>query len=256
MAFAGHRALPILSHMPCPMFARLVPLWLLLTFLTACGGSDHPDLEGADSADASLSLERPGGASEAQERVVLFLGNSLSAGYGLDPELAFPALIQERIDSLGWPFRVINAGLSGETTAGGLRRADWLFRQRVDILVLELGGNDGLRGILPQETRSNLQGIIDLARERNPDIEIVLAGMQMPPNLGTIYTRAFREVFPDVAQANGIHLIPFLLDGVGGIAELNQRDGIHPTAEGHRIVAENVWAVLGPVLRGVVAPAS
>jgi acyl-CoA thioesterase-1 len=182
------------------------------------------------------------------EKVILFLGDSLSAGFGLDVEDAFPSLIQKKIEQEKLPFKVINAGLSGETTAGGLRRIDWLLKQKVDVLVIELGGNDGLRGIAPSETKKNLQGIIDKAREKNPDIVIVLAGMQAPPNMGKDYTEKFRAIFPALAKKNSIALIPFLLEGVAGNPRLNLPDGIHPTAEGHRIIAETVWNTLNPIL--------
>jgi acyl-CoA thioesterase-1 len=182
------------------------------------------------------------------EKVILFLGDSLSAGFGLDVEDAFPSLIQKKIEQEKLPFKVINAGLSGETTAGGLRRIDWLLKQKVDVLVIELGGNDGLRGIAPSETKKNLQGIIDKAREKNPDMVIVLAGMQAPPNMGKDYTEKFRAIFPALAKKNSIALIPFLLEGVAGNPRLNLPDGIHPTAEGHRIIAETVWNTLNPIL--------
>ncbi len=182
------------------------------------------------------------------EKVVLFLGDSLSAGFGLDVAQAFPSLIQEKIQQEKLPFKVVNAGLSGETTAGGLRRIDWLLKQKVDVLVIELGGNDGLRGIAPSETQKNLQGIIDKMREKNPDAQIVLAGMQAPPNMGKDYTEQFRAIFPALAKKNSIELIPFLLEGVAGNPHLNLPDGIHPTAEGHRIVAETIWKTLKPVL--------
>lgn len=182
------------------------------------------------------------------EKVILFLGDSLSAGFGLDVAQAFPSLVQEKIQQEKLPFKVINAGLSGETTAGGLRRIDWLLKQKVDVLVIELGGNDGLRGIAPSETEKNLQGIIDKMREKNPDAQIVLAGMQAPPNMGKDYADKFRAVFPAIAKKNSIALIPFLLEGVAGNPKLNLPDGIHPTAEGHRLVAETVWTVLKPVL--------
>ncbi len=183
-----------------------------------------------------------------EEKVVLFLGDSLSAGFGLDVAQAFPSLIQEKIKQEKLPFRVVNAGLSGETTAGGLRRIDWLLKQQVDVLVIELGGNDGLRGIAPSETERNLQGIIDKMREKNPDASIILSGMQAPPNMGKDYTEKFRAIFPTIAKRNKIELIPFLLEGVAGNPRLNLPDGIHPTAEGHRIVAETVWQTLKPVL--------
>ncbi len=183
-----------------------------------------------------------------EEKVVLFLGNSLSAGFGLDVAQAFPSLIQEKIQQEKLPFKVVNAGLSGETTAGGLRRIDWLLKQRVDVLVIELGGNDGLRGIAPSETERNLQGIIDKMREKNPDAQIILAGMQAPPNMGKDYTEKFRAIFPSLAKKNRIELIPFLLEGVAGNPRLNLPDGIHPSAEGHQLVAETIWNTLNPVL--------
>ncbi len=187
-------------------------------------------------------------------KVILFLGDSLSAGFGLDVEEAFPSLIQKKIEQEKLPFKVVNAGLSGETTAGGLRRIDWLLKQKVDVLVIELGGNDGLRGIAPSETEKNLQGIIDKAREKNPDVVIVLAGMQAPPNMGKDYTEKFRAVFPTLTKKNSITLIPFLLEGVAGNPRLNLPDGIHPTAEGHRIIAETVWNTLNPILSRTIEP--
>lgn len=183
------------------------------------------------------------------EKTILFLGNSLSAGYGLDPELAFPALIQQKIDSLKWNFRVVNAGLSGETSAGGLRRVDWLLKNRVDIFVLELGGNDGLRGIALDLTKKNLQAIIDRVKAKYPAAKIVIAGMQVPPNLGQEYAAQFRALYAGLAKTNNAFLIPFLLEGVGGDPKLNLPDGIHPTAAGHRLVAKNVWKVLLPLLK-------
>jgi len=188
-------------------------------------------------------------AQEADSsRTILFYGDSLTAGYGLDREQAFPALVQARIDSLGWNFEVFNAGLSGETSAGGLRRIDWLMRRPVDVFVLELGANDGLRGIDLKSTRSNLQQIIDRVKAKNPDISLVVVGMQMTPNLGAEYTEEFQRLFPGLAKENGAALVPFLLEGVADRPELNLSDGNHPTVEGHRIVAETVWATLGPVL--------
>jgi acyl-CoA thioesterase I len=187
-------------------------------------------------------------AAPAPTQTILFFGNSLTAGYGLDPTEAFPALIQNRIDSLNLPYKVINAGNSGETSAGGNSRVDWVLRQPVDIFVLELGGNDGLRGIPVAETRKNLQSIIDKVKAKYPEAKIVLAGMQIPPNMGTRYATDFRGLYPELARQNDLTLIPFLLEGVGGEARLNLKDGIHPTAEGHRILAENVWKVLEGVL--------
>jgi acyl-CoA thioesterase I len=183
---------------------------------------------------------------------VLFLGNSLTAGLGVAPEQAFPTLIQQKIDSAGYPFHVVNAGVSGETSADGLRRIDWVLRGRVAVLVLELGGNDALRGQDPDAMRSNLQAIIERAHKRYPGIAVVIAGMLAPPNLGLAYGRRFAAVFPELARTEHAALIPFLLQDVAGIPALNQADGIHPTAQGHRIVADNVWRVLEPVLRRIM----
>ncbi|HEX6981231.1 MAG TPA: arylesterase [Balneolaceae bacterium] len=180
---------------------------------------------------------------------ILFFGDSITAGNGIDQEKAFPAIIQQKIDSLGWNFEVVNGGLSGETSAGGLRRIDWMLRQPIDVFILELGGNDGLRGIDPAATKKNLQKIIDKVKEKYPDAKIVLAGMQVPPNLGSRYTQQFKEIYPELARENNVALIPFLLEEVGGNPELNQSDGIHPTAEGHKIIAETVWDVLKPILQ-------
>ena len=192
-------------------------------------------------------------ASEAasEPKAILFLGNSLAAGYGLDATQAFPALIQNRIDSLGWNFKVINAGQSGDTSSGGLRRIDWLLRREFHVLVLELGINDGLRGIPVDVTRQNLQAIINRTKNRYPGVKVVLAGMQVPPNMGGDYVASFRAIFPQLAKKNGAQLIPFLLEGVGGNPKLNLPDGIHPSVEGHKIVAENVWKVLEPLLRSM-----
>ncbi len=186
---------------------------------------------------------------------ILFFGDSLTAGYGLEnaPAEAFPSLIGRKLKDAGLPFTSVNAGLSGDTTAGGLRRIDWLLQRPVDILVLELGGNDGLRGLPTTETARNLQAIIDKTRARYPDVRIIVAGMKMPPNFGADYVARFEAVFPAVTNANpGATLLPFILDGVGGIAQYNQRDQIHPTAEGHRIIAELVWRTLEPICRAEV----
>jgi acyl-CoA thioesterase I len=182
-------------------------------------------------------------------RVILFLGDSITAGYGLDPDQAFPALIQEKIDAKGWNFKVVNAGQSGDTSAGGLNRLAWLLKNRVDILIIELGANDGLRGLPAETTRSNLQAIIDGTRAKYPEAKVIVAGMKIPPNLGGDYGRKFEALFVDLAKKNKAALIPFVLEGVGGSRELNLADGIHPTAKGHEIVAANVWKVLEPVLR-------
>jgi len=187
-------------------------------------------------------------------KVILFFGDSLTAGYGLDPAQAFPAVIQAKINARGWNFRVINAGLSGETTAGGRRRIAWVLQRPIDVLVLALGANDSLRGLPIAEARHNLQAIIDHTRHTYPQVKIVLAGMQAPTNLGREYITSFRTLFPVLAAANDAALIPFLLEGVGGIPTLNLPDGIHPTPVGHKIIAENVWKILEPLLQALQAP--
>lgn len=182
--------------------------------------------------------------NKQEQKTIVFFGDSITAGYGLAMEDAFPNLIQQRIDSLGLNYQVVNAGLSGEASAGGLNRIDWILRSNPDIFVLELGGNDGLRGLSIQETEANLKAMIDKVRKANPNTKIILAGMQIPPNLGQEYTKSFQEVFPKVAREKNVELIPFLLQNVGGEKELNQSDGIHPNADGHKIVAETVWSFL------------
>ena len=187
-------------------------------------------------------------ASPVRGGTILFLGDSLTAGLGVKQEQAYPALIQEKIREKNLPFDVINAGISGDTTAGGLARLDWVLQKKIDILVLALGANDGLRGLPVAQTKTNLQAIIDRVKAKNPAVEIVIAGMQIPPNMGGDYGAAFRDVFADLARANGAALVPFLLEGVAGHDDLNQADHIHPTAAGHKILAENVWRVLEPLL--------
>ena len=179
---------------------------------------------------------------------ILFLGDSISAGYGLEPSQAYPALIQARIDAKGWNFKAINAGQNGDTSAGGLNRLNWLLKNRIDVLVLELGGNDGLRGLPADITKKNLQAIIDTTKRKYPKAKIILAGMKVPPNMGAEYAKQFNATFPALAKKNQIPLIPFILDGVGGVRDLNLADGIHPTAKGHERVAANVWKVLEPLL--------
>jgi len=178
---------------------------------------------------------------QSDEKIILFYGNSLTAGYGIDADDAFPGLTQSRIDSLGLDYKVINGGLSGETTAGGLSRLDWFLEDQPEIFILELGGNDGLRGIALTETKSNLLSMIDKVRAKFPDTKIILAGMQIPPNMGQEYSNEFKEIFPAVAEAKNVTLIPFLLENVGGVPEMNLPDGIHPTEEGHQIVFETIW---------------
>ncbi|HSM17245.1 MAG TPA: arylesterase [Gemmatimonadales bacterium] len=190
-------------------------------------------------------------ASDADRPAIVFMGTSLTAGYGLDQSQAYPAFLQRKIDSAGLEYRVVNAGLSGETSAGALRRVDWLFRQPVALLVIETGANDGLRGQDPAQLKANLQAVIDRARRQEPPPALLILGMEAPPNLGPGYTRSFRAVYREVAQENQARLVPFLLEGVAGVDSLNQADGIHPTPRGQAIMAETVWKVLEPMLEGV-----
>lgn len=228
MIFASHRNF------------LLIYVLLGVLFLSSCGEKSKQETEDASSEKEIVT---------DSTKVILFFGNSLTAGMGLEQTEAFPAQIQQKIDSLDLPYEVVNAGLSGETTAAGRNRINWVLNQKVDVFVLELGANDGLRGIPVEETKENLQAIINTVREKNPETVIMLAGMQIPPNLGPNYTSDFRQIFPDLAEENDLYLIPFLLEGVAGDPALNQGDGIHPTAEGYKIVADNVWEVLEPVLK-------
>ncbi|MBT8261586.1 MAG: arylesterase [Bacteroidia bacterium] len=188
-------------------------------------------------------------AEATSTKTILCFGDSITAGYGLeDSNDAYPGLLQTKIDSLGHDYVVVNSGLSGETTAGGRSRIKWVLNQDIDIFLLELGGNDGLRGVPLSETRANLQAIIDAVREKNPETKIILAGMELPPNMGQDYTSEFRSIFADLAKKNDVLFIPFILKNVGGIPELNQGDGIHPTLEGHKVVANTVWDILETVI--------
>jgi len=191
-------------------------------------------------------------AAAPAPKVVLVLGDSVAAGYGIDPSEAFPARIQEKIAAKGWNFKVVNAGQSGDTSAGGLGRMEWLLRNRVDVLVLELGANDGLRGVPAEVTTKNLQAIIDRTKAKYPQAKIVIAGMKVPPNMGRDYGRRFESIFSELAKRNKTALIPFILEDVGGVKKLNLPDGIHPTAKGHEIAAANLWKVLEPVLRSLL----
>ncbi|MBR06157.1 MAG: arylesterase [Rickettsiales bacterium] len=222
----------------------------IISFLFACSS-----ILWSCSNDTKQQTESSPATNEAKETttksddpVILFFGNSITAGYQLDVADAFPAIIQERLDSLGYHYKSVNAGLSGETSAGGLNRIDWVLQTVPDIFVLELGANDGLRGLDLDETKKNLKGIIGKVREANPEVKVILAGMEVPPNLGNDYTTKFRNMFKEIAEEEKSELIPFLLNNVAGIPELNLKDGIHPTPEGHQIVADNVWPVLLPLL--------
>ncbi len=211
----------------------------------SCGDTKTEEQDTKSTSEVSTGNDVK---SENGVKTILFFGNSLTAGYGLETEESFPSLIQDKLDSLNLDYEVINAGLSGETTSGGKNRLEWVLNQKVDVFVLELGANDGLRGVPLSETRTNLQTIIDMVRQKNKDTKIVLAGMMIPPNMGKDYTTEFRTIFPDLAAQNEIQLIPFLLEGVAGNPVLNLEDGIHPTAEGQKIVANNVWVILKNVL--------
>ncbi len=215
--------------------------FFLLLLILSCKEATKTETNVQESLDSEVTTTE---AVENRSKIILFYGNSLTAGYGIDLDQAFPALIQKRLDSLGLDYTVINSGVSGETTSGGLNRLNWVLNQKVDVFVLELGANDGLRGVPLKETKQNLQEIIDLVREKNSDTQIILAGMQIPPNMGPEYTEEFRNIFPELAEKNEIPLIPFLLEGVAGNPDLNLEDGIHPTAEGHKILSENVWKIL------------
>jgi acyl-CoA thioesterase-1 len=229
MLASGHRLLRY-----C---AAAAAAWALVA-ATACERAQTATPEPA--AAPAAARERP---------VVLFLGTSLTAGHGLPSDEAFPALVQERIDAAGLDYRVVNAGVSGDTSAGALRRLDWLLRLPLAVLVLELGANDMLRGLSPAQLERNLAQILERTRAAHPAARFVVAGMRAAPNLGLPYVRDFEAVFPRLARANGALLVPFLLEGVAAVASLNQADGIHPNAEGHRRVADALWQALAPLLR-------
>jgi acyl-CoA thioesterase-1 len=216
-------------------------LLALIIAIAGCGGTTATN-------DTPAKANTTKTASTSVKTILVF-GDSLTAGYGLDdPSEAFPGVLQNKIDSVKLPYKIINGGLSGETSAGGKGRIDWLLKQHIDVFVLELGANDGLRGIPVKETTKNLQAIIDKVKAKYPNAKLVMLGMQVPPNMGADYATNFKNMFPQLATKNNMALVPFLLQNVGGIRELNQADGIHPTEEGAKIVAQNVW----PVLKGVL----
>ena len=226
-------------------YSYAIAFTIFIAILSGCSNSEKPaaDHQAADTA----SVTKKSVKTSASKNIVFF-GTSLTAGLGVDPDQAFPALIQHTADFLKLPYHIINAGLSGETSADGKSRIEWLLRQPVAVFVLELGANDGLRGIPVKETELNLQAIIDKVKKKYPEAKLVLAGMQMPPSMGEKYTVPFKELFPALAKKNNMALIPFLLQGVGGVPKLIQEDGLHPTPEGHRIIAQNVWEILQPQL--------
>ncbi len=220
---------------------------VVMAGLAAC------DPEGSSNSGKTLSTDTPEAQRPSPKRetsqVVVFFGNSITAGYELNPDDAFPAILQRRLDSLGMAHvRVVNAGVSGETSADGLGRIAWTLKQPVNVFVLELGGNDGLRGLALEETRTNLDSILTIVRRTYPDVQLVVAGMEIPPNMGPQYTRQFREMYPYLATKHQATLIPFLLEAVAAEPHLNLDDGIHPNEEGHLLVAETVWTYLSPLL--------
>ena len=218
----------------------------LLVAVSACGQAAQTDSRAAGETRASTDAAAPAPGSD---RTILFIGTSLTAGLGLEPEQSYPALIQERINSAELSYRVVNAGVSGETSAGALGRLAWLLRQPMDIVVIETGANDGLRALSVNTMRANIDSIITRVKKAHPAARIVLVGMEAPTNLGVRYTVRFREVYPDLADEHDVTLVPFLLDGVAAQPALNQGDGVHPNEAGARILADNVWKVLRPLLR-------
>ena len=235
-----------------------------LAYGVACGSDDSTDSDrNPRETKDNMSVAKGGGvgvgagasdtasattATSIRQPVVVFFGTSLTAGYGLEPEQAFPVLIEKKAQSEGLPIKAVNAGLSGETTAGAARRIDWVLRTPADLVVIEGGANDALRGLSPDAARSNLEQVIAAVRRKQPAAKIVLVQMEAPPNFGAAYTRSFRTIYADIARKEGIPLLPFLLNGVAGIPRLNQADGIHPNLAGERIVADNLWSALKPII--------
>ncbi len=227
------------------MFIKLSSILGMILLLASC---IEPQKTDQKKATPSYPTNISPTSGTEKEKIILFFGNSLTAAYRLDPSKGFVALIQKKIDSLGLHYKTVNAGLSGETTAGGKERIDWVLRQPLSIFMLELGGNDGLRGIDPASSFQNLQAIISKVKAKYPAAKIILAGMEAPPNMGQAFTSEFRNIYPRLAKKNDIKLIPFLLEGVAGIPSLNLPDGIHPNIAGQKIVTENLWAALKDLL--------
>ncbi|SMC72776.1 arylesterase [Cellulophaga tyrosinoxydans] len=238
----------LMAILPTPLVHKFLKFcYFIIALLVLSCGETKKDTQ----TDATPSKEEttPTKTTTNSTKTILCFGDSITAGYGLeDSEDAYPGVLQEKIDALQLDYTVINSGLSGETTAGGKSRIDWVLNQKVDIFLLELGANDGLRGVPLSETRANLQAIIDIVKQKSPKTTIILAGMELPPNMGQEYTTEFRQLYADLAQQNNLDFIPFILKDVGGIKALNQKGGIHPTVEGHQIVAHTVWEVLQPLL--------
>lgn len=235
-------------NLPSTLGPKLIKFsyFFIALFLFSCG--DTKSEKAKEETQATEQTENTV-ATNTTSKTILCFGDSITAGYGLDDSNdTYPAILQQKIDSLNLDYTVINSGVSGETTAGGKSRIDWVIKQNMDIFLLELGANDGLRGVTLSETHSNLQAIINVVREKSPETTIILAGMELPPNMGQDYTSEFRQLYADLAEKNKLAFIPFILKDVGGIASLNQSDGIHPTAEGHKVVANTVWETLEPLL--------
>lgn len=232
-----------------PYISLIFCYFLSVVMLSACAESKADKTEITTQKASEIESSNTSEDTTTANSTIVLFGDSITAGYGLDNiDDAYPGILQEKIDSLGYDYTVVNSGVSGETSAGGKSRISWIMKQNVDIFLLELGANDGLRGLPLSETKSNLQYIIDTVKEKSPDTQIILAGMQLPPNMGQEYTNEFQQLYVDLAESNNVTFIPFILENVGGIEDLNQADGIHPTEEGHQIVANTVWEVLQPML--------
>jgi len=233
------------SHSHC--FLRYSLLLLLASsLLTSCKDKQATQSEVVTKSPKTTKVETP--STSTAKKTILCFGNSLTAGYGLDEQEAWPALLQQRLDSINEPYTVVNAGLSGETTSGGLNRLDWVIKQKVDLFILELGANDMLRGLAVENTKENLDQIITKVSAKYPEAKIILAGMLAPPNMGDGYEKDFNRIFSDLAMKHKAALIPFLLDEVAGKKDLNLPDGKHPNVAGQKIVLENVWAALSPLI--------
>jgi acyl-CoA thioesterase I len=237
---------PIFVILQNKNFNKMKILKLLFLLLAITFGACNQTADKPKAVQTATNTAQP----KTAKKNILFFGNSLTAAYGLeDVSKGFVGLMDMRLDSLHLPYRCINAGLSGETTSGGAQRVEWVIGQQpVDIFVLELGGNDALRGLKPEESIKNLQAIIDKVKTKYPSVQIVLAGMEAPRNMGNAYTTAFHNMYPTLAAKNKLALIPFILEGVGGVAEMNQKDGIHPTEAGNKIIIETIWKTLKSLL--------
>ncbi|MGJ8759246.1 MAG: arylesterase [Polaribacter sp.] len=235
-----------INNLSQKVFLKFCCIFLLI-FIFSCKQDASKKTTNAETTTPDTEINQ---TENNNVKTIVFFGDSLTAGYGLDDvNDAYPGIIQQKIDSLQLNYNIVNSGVSGETTSGGKNRIDWVLNQKPTVFILELGANDGLRGVPLKQSKENLQDIIDAVKKKYPETIIVLAGMQIPPNMGQEYTTEFKNMFPDLATKNDLYLVPFLLENVGGISDLNQKDGIHPTKEGHQILAKNVWTVLKPILK-------